>query len=137
MAIVKEFKEFVSKGNVVDLAVGVIIGTAFGKIITSLVNDVIMPPIGYLTGGVDFADKKLVLVPPDVANKVDEVAVRYGDFINTITQFLIVSICIFAVIKAINTLKRKEEEVPVAPAEPSREEVLLADIRDILKNQKD
>ncbi|SKB43467.1 large-conductance mechanosensitive channel protein MscL [Daejeonella lutea] len=136
MSVVKEFKEFVSKGNVVDLAVGVIIGAAFGKIITSLVDDIIMPPIGYMTGGVDFADKKVILVSADAVNKVEEVAIRYGNFINTLIQFFIVAICIFAVVKAINSLKRKEEELPAAPAAPSREEALLADIRDILKSQK-
>lgn len=136
MSVVKEFKEFVSKGNVVDLAVGVIIGAAFGKIITSLVDDIIMPPIGYMTGGVDFADKKVILVSADTVNKVEEVAIRYGNFINTLIQFFIVAICIFAVVKAINSLKRKEEELPAAPAAPSREEALLADIRDILKSQK-
>lgn len=135
MAIVKEFKEFISKGNVVDLAVGVIIGAAFGKIITSLVDDLIMPPIGYLTGGVDFADKKLVLVAADAVNKVEEVAVRYGNFINMVIQFLIVALCIFALIKAINTLKRKEEVSPSAPAVPGAEEVLLTEIRDLLRNQ--
>lgn len=135
MAIVKEFKEFISKGNVVDLAVGVIIGAAFGKIISSLVDDVLMPPIGYLLGGVDFSDKKLVLVTADAINKVEEVAIRYGNFINTVIQFLIVSMCIFAVIKAINTLKRKEEAAPAAPALPSAEETLLAEIRDLLKSQ--
>ncbi len=136
MSVVKEFKEFISKGNVVDLAVGVIIGASFGKIITSLVDDVIMPPIGYLSGGVDFADKKIVLVSADTVNKVEEVAIRYGNFINTLIQFLIVAICIFAIIKAINSLKRKEVEAPAAPAAPSKEEALLTDIRDILKNQK-
>jgi len=135
MAIVKEFKEFISKGNVVDLAVGVIIGAAFGKIITSLVDDVLMPPIGYLLGGVDFADKKLVLVTADAVNKVEEVAIRYGNFINSVIQFLIVSLCIFAVIKAINTLKRKEEAAQAVPAPPGAEEVLLAEIRDLLKSQ--
>jgi large conductance mechanosensitive channel len=135
MAIVKEFKEFISKGNVVDLAVGVIIGAAFGKIITSLVDDVLMPPIGFLTGGVDFADKKLVLITADAVNKVEEVAIRYGNFINTVIQFLIVSLCIFAVIKAINSLKRKEEATPATPAPPSAEESLLAEIRDLLKSQ--
>jgi large conductance mechanosensitive channel len=135
MAIVKEFKEFISKGNVVDLAVGVIIGAAFGKIITSLVDDVLMPPIGYLMGGVDFSDKKLVLVTADTVNKIEEVAIRYGNFINALIQFLIVSFCIFAVIKAINTLKRKEEAAPAAPAPPGAEEVLLAEIRDLLKSQ--
>lgn len=136
MTIVKEFREFVSRGNVIDLAVGVIIGAAFGKIITSLVDDVIMPPIGYLTGGVDFADKKLVLISADVANKVGEVAIRYGNFINTVIQFLIVALCIFAIIKTINALKRKEEVKEAVAAEPSREEVLLTDIRDLLRSQK-
>lgn len=132
MAIVKEFKEFISKGNVVDLAVGVIIGAAFGKIITSLVDDVLMPPIGYIMGGVDFSDKKLILVDADTINKVEEVAIRYGSFINSVIQFLIVSLCIFSVIKMINSLKRKEEAAPSAPA---AEEVLLTEIRDLLKNQ--
>lgn len=135
MAIIKEFKEFISKGNVVDLAVGVIIGAAFGKIITSLVDDILMPPLGYLTGGVDFADKKLVLIAADEVNKVGEVAIRYGNFINTVIQFLIVSLCIFTVIKAINILKRKEVETPAAPTPPSTEESLLAEIRDLLKSQ--
>ncbi len=135
MAIVKEFKEFISKGNVVDLAVGVIIGASFGKIISSLVDDLIMPPIGYLMGGVDFADKKYVLVAADAINKVEEVAVRYGNFINTVIQFLIVALCIFAIIKAINTLKRKEEAMPDVPAAPGAEEVLLTEIRDLLRNQ--
>lgn len=136
MAVIKEFKEFISRGNVVDLAVGVIIGASFGKIITSLVDDIIMPPIGYLTGGIDFADKKIVLVDADTANKVEEVAIRYGNFINTLIQFLIVAACIFALVKAINSLKRKEEKAPAAPPVPSKEEVLLTDIRDILKSQK-
>lgn len=135
MAIVKEFKEFISKGNVVDLAVGVIIGAAFGKIITSLVDDVLMPPIGYVMGGVDFSDKKLVLVDADIVNKVEEVAIRYGSFINSIIQFLIVALCIFSVIKMMNALKRKEEAAPAAPAAPGAEEVLLTEIRDLLKNQ--
>lgn len=136
MSVIKEFKEFISKGNVIDLAVGVIIGASFGKIITSLVDDLIMPPLGYLLGGVDFADKKIVLVAADTANKVEEVAVRYGNFINTLIQFLIVAFCIFGVIKAINSLKRKDEVAPVAAALPSKEELLLTDIRDILKNRQ-
>lgn len=135
MAIVKEFREFISKGNVVDLAVGVIIGAAFGKIINSLVDDVLMPPIGYLLGGVDFSHKKWVLVSADTVNKIEEVAIRYGNFINTIIQFLIMSLCIFAVIKAINTLKRQEKSAPAVPVAPGAEEVLLAEIRDLLKNQ--
>lgn len=136
MAVLKEFKEFISKGNVVDLAVGVIIGASFGKIISSLVDDIIMPPIGYITGGVDFADKKIILVTADVANKIDEVAIRYGNFINTLIQFFIVAFCIFSVIKAINSLKRKEEAAPASPQVPSKEEALLTDIRDILKSQR-
>ena len=136
MSVIKEFKEFISKGNVIDLAVGVIIGASFGKIITSLVDDLIMPPLGYMLGGVDFADKKIVLVAADTVNKVQEVAVRYGNFINTLIQFLIVAFCIFGLIKAINSLKRKEETAPVAAAVPSKEELLLTDIRDILKNRQ-
>nr|WP_294948134.1 large-conductance mechanosensitive channel protein MscL [uncultured Mucilaginibacter sp.] len=136
MGFVKEFKEFAVKGNVVDLAVGVIIGAAFGKIVTSLVSDVIMPPIGYITGGVDFADKKIVLTPADATAKVAEVAIHYGLFINAIIQFLIIALCIFVVVKAINTLKKKEEEAPSAPPAPSKEEVLLAEIRDILAAKK-
>ena len=135
MAIVKEFKEFISKGNVVDLAVGVIIGAAFGKIITSLVDDILMPPLGFIMGGVDFSSKKLVLISADAIFKVEEVAIRYGNFINAVIQFLIVSFCIFAVIKTMNALKRKEEETPVAQLAPSPEEALLMEIRDLLKQQ--
>lgn len=136
MSVVKEFREFISKGNVVDLAVGVIIGASFGKIITSLVDDLIMPPLGYLLGGADFADKKIVLVAADAALKVEEVAVRYGKFINTLFQFIIVAVCIFMLIKAINSLKRKEEAAPDVLPVPSKEELLLTDIRNILKNQQ-
>ena len=136
MLIVKEFKEFISKGNVVDLAVGVIIGASFGKIITSFVDDIIMPFIGYITGGIDFAEKKIVLVSVDSVNKVEEVAIRYGKFINVLIQFFIVAICIFALIKAINAFKRKETEAPNVLPSPTIEEALLTDIRDILKNQK-
>jgi len=136
MAIIKEFKEFISKGNVVDLAVGVIIGAAFGKIITSLVDDILMPPLGFIMGGVDFSSKKLVLISADTILKVEEVAIRYGSFINAVIQFLIVSFCIFAVIKTMNALKRKEEETPVAQLAPSPEEALLMEIRDLLKQQK-
>jgi len=135
MAIIKEFKEFISKGNVVDLAVGVFIGAAFGKIITSLVDDILMPPLGFIMGGVDFSSKKLVLISADAIFKVEEVAIRYGNFINAVIQFLIVSFCIFAVIKTMNALKRKEEETPVAQLAPSPEEALLMEIRDLLKQQ--
>ncbi|MDB4902645.1 MAG: mechanosensitive ion channel protein MscL [Mucilaginibacter sp.] len=137
MSIIKEFKEFAMRGNVVDLAVGVIIGAAFGKIVTSLVADVIMPPIGYITGGVDFAEKKIVLRPADPANKVLETAIHYGNFINAIIQFLIIAFCIFLVVKAINSLKRKEEPAPVSEPVPTKEEILLTQIRDLLaKGQK-
>jgi large conductance mechanosensitive channel len=136
MAIIKEFKEFIAKGNVVDLAVGVIIGAAFGKIITSLVDDILMPPLGFIMGGVDFSSKKLVLISANAILKVEEVSIRYVNFINAVIQFLIVSFCIFAVIKTMNALKRKEEETPVALPAPSPEEALLMEIRDLLKQQK-
>lgn len=134
MSMLKEFKEFAMRGNVIDLAVGVVIGGAFGKIVTSLVNDVIMPPIGLLTGGVDFADKKWVLKAADntdPAHKVAEVAVNYGVFINTLIQFLIIAFAIFLVVKAINRISRKEE---AAPAAPPADVVLLTEIRDLLKH---
>jgi large conductance mechanosensitive channel len=131
MAIIKEFKEFAMRGNVVDLAVGVVIGAAFGKIVTSLVADVIMPPIGFLTGGVDFSDKKVVLRVADPIHKVLENAIHYGNFINAIIQFLIVAFCIFLLVKSINSL-RKKEEAPVPDPAPTKEEVLLTEIRDLL-----
>lgn len=135
MGILKEFKEFAMRGSVVDLAVGVIIGGAFGKIVTSLVDDIIMPPIGYLTGGVDFSEIKYVLKVADEVAKKPEVAINFGNFINVVIQFLIVAFCIFMVIKALNSMKRKEEKAPeVAPA-PTKEETLLTEIRDLLKNK--
>jgi large conductance mechanosensitive channel len=137
MAIVKEFKEFAMRGNVVDLAVGVIIGAAFGKIVTSLVNDVIMPPIGYITGGIDFKNLKLFIRHADPANKITEVAVNYGNFINTLIEFLIVAFCIFMVVKAINSLKKPEEAPAPAPDPgPTKEEVLLTEISDLLAKGK-
>ena len=139
MGFISEFKEFIAKGNVMDLAVGVVIGAAFGKIVTSFVADIIMPPIGYLTGGVDFAEKKIVLVDADNVNKVAEVAIRYGSFINTVIQFLIIALCIFIIIKAINKLKRKEviiEEIKDAtPLILTQEQILLTEIRDLLKTK--
>lgn len=135
MVIIKEFKEFALRGNVIDLAVGVIIGAAFGKIVTSLVNDIIMPPLGYVMGGVDFADKKIVLKAEDMVNKVAEVSIKYGNFINALIQFLIVAFCIFLIIKFLNSLKRKEEVVEVAVV-PGKEEALLTEIRDILKTER-
>ncbi len=135
MGIIKEFKEFAVRGNVIDLAVGVVIGGAFGKIVTSLVDDIIMPPIGYITGGVDFSDIKYVLKEADAAVNTPEVAINFGNFINIIIQFLIVAFCIFCVVKGLNSLKRKEEVAPATPPAPSKEEVLLTEIRDILKNK--
>lgn len=131
MSIIKEFKEFAVKGNVVDLAVGVIIGAAFGKIVTSLVADIIMPPLGLLLGGIDFKDKLIELKP--AVGKTPAVNLNYGLFINNIIDFLIVAFAIFMVIKGINAMKRKEEVAPtVAPPPPSKEEVLLTEIRDLL-----
>jgi large conductance mechanosensitive channel len=129
----KEFREFIARGNVVDLAVGVIIGAAFGSIVKSLVDQIIMPPIGLITGGVDFAALKLVLKPADAATKHAEVAIAYGAFINTVIQFLIVAFVIFLVVKAVNSLKREEAAEPAAPPAPSPSEALLTEIRDLLK----
>ncbi|WP_118193173.1 large-conductance mechanosensitive channel protein MscL [Albibacterium indicum] len=134
MSFIKEFKEFAMRGSVVDLAVGVVIGAAFGKIVTSLVDDIIMPVVGYITGGIDFSDMKYVIDAGDPANEVPETAILYGNFVNVIIQFLIVAFVIFLVIKGINSLKRKEEVVEEAPAGPTQEE-LLTDIRDLLKKQ--
>ena len=137
MGFIKEFKEFAMRGSVVDLAVGVIIGAAFGKIVTSLVDDVIMPVIGLVTGGIDFSYMKYVIRAGDPANEVPETAIMYGNFLNVIIQFLIVAFVIFMVIKVINTLKRKEEvkqDAPAVPVGPTQEE-LLAEIRDLLKKQ--
>lgn len=134
MGFVKEFKEFAMRGSVVDLAVGVIIGAAFGKIVTSLVDDIIMPFVGYLTGGIDFAYMKFVIKPGDPANEIPETAIMYGNFINVVIQFLIVAFVIFLMIKGINSLKRKEEVVEEAPKGPTQEELLIQ-IRDLLKKQ--
>jgi large conductance mechanosensitive channel len=133
MSLIKEFKEFAMRGNVIDLAVGVVIGAAFGKIVTSLVNEVIMPPIGLVTGGVDFSQLKWVLKPADPANKVAEVALQYGAFINTVIQFVIIAFAIFMVVKLINKLSRKREAEPAAPP---AEVALLSEIRDLLKKQQ-
>lgn len=135
MGFIKEFKEFAMRGSVVDLAVGVVIGGAFGKIVTSLVDDVIMPPIGFITGGVDFSSLKYTLTEANEAAGVTEVAIKYGNFINVIIQFLIVAFCIFMVIKGLNSLKKQEEVAPAAAPVATKEEVLLAEIRDILKTK--
>lgn len=136
-----EFKEFAMKGNVVDMAVGVIIGAAFGKIVTSLVNDIIMPVVGVLTGGTNFSDYKWVIKPEVSGGEeiIPEVAVTWGAFVQTIVDFLIIAFCIFLAIKFINKLKREpaaEPKAPAAPAGPTQEE-LLAEIRDLLRAQAD
>jgi large conductance mechanosensitive channel len=134
MSLLKEFREFAVKGNVVDMAVGLIIGAAFGKIVSSAVADVIMPPIGVLLGGVDFTNLAFTVKAATV--DVPAVLINYGKFIQTVIDFTIIAFTIFIVIKAINKLKRQEEEVPEAPAGPSAEEMLLTEIRDLLKEQK-
>lgn len=137
MGMMQEFKEFAVKGNVIDLAVGVVIGAAFGKIVTALVDNVIMPPIGLLLGGVDFSDLGLTLKEATVdaaGNEVPAVVLGYGAFINAIIQFLIIAWAIFMVVKAINRLNRKEEAKDEAPAGPSEEVLLLREIRDSVKN---
>jgi large conductance mechanosensitive channel len=141
MSFIQDFKAFALKGNVVDMAVGVIIGGAFGKIVTSIVNNIIMPPIGVLTGGVDFTDLKLTIKDAVVEgeNVVSEaVTLNYGQFIQDVVDFLIIAFCIFLMIKGIAKLSRKKEEAPAEPApepEPSAEEKLLTEIRDLLKNK--
>ncbi len=147
MGFMKRFKDFALRGNVIDMAVGVIIGGAFGKIVTSLVNDVIMPPIGRMLGGVNFADLKYVLAP--ATEEAAEVAIKYGNFIQTVVDFLIVALCIFCFISAIQALServnakkiaeekaRKEAEAAEAAAKPTTES-LLCEIRDLLKEKKD
>ena len=134
--MLEEFKKFAMRGNVVDLAVGVIIGAAFGAIVTSLVNDIIMPAIGYIVGGVNFSDLAIELKAATVdaaGAEVPAVLVKYGAFIQTIVDFLIIAFAIFVAVKVINSLKRKQEEAPAAPAEPSEEVKLLTEIRDALK----
>lgn len=135
MSFVKEFREFAVKGNVVDMAVGIIIGAAFGKIVTSFVNDIITPPLGYLIGGVDFTDLAVTL--PSIQDGKDPVTINYGAFLQTTFDFFIVAFAIFLVIKMINRLKRKEEVAPsTPPPPPSKEEQLLAEIRDLLKERR-
>ncbi len=136
MGMVSEFKEFAMKGNVIDLAVGVVIGASFGKIVTSLVDNIIMPPIGYVIGSVDFSDLAITLKEATTnaaGEAVPAVQIGIGTFINTVIQFLIVAFAIFLVVRAINRMRRKEPEPAPAPAAPSEEVLLLRDIRDALK----
>lgn len=134
MGIGKEFKEFAMRGNVIDLAIGIVIGGAFGKIVASLVNDVLMPPIGLLLGGVDFS--KLLIPLRYAADGTVEVALRYGVFINVVIEFIIIAFAIFMMVKGINKMKRKEEAKPAAPPGPTKEEKLLTEIRDLLKKKQ-
>jgi large conductance mechanosensitive channel len=138
MGLLAEFKEFAARGSVVDLAVGVIIGASFGKIVTSLVDQVIMPPVGLLLGKVDFAKLEWVLVPENPATPaVEKVAIQYGAFINTLIQFVIVAFVVFLLVKAINRLRREQAAAPdAAPAAPTATEALLAEIRDELKARR-
>ncbi len=137
MSLLSEFKQFAVKGNVIDLAVGIIIGAAFGRIVTSLVNDILMPPLGLIIGGINFKDLKYVLSEPVVeGGKViaEGASINYGNFIQSLVDFLIIALSIFLLVKAINAMKRKEEAAPATPTF-TREELLLTDIRDLLKNK--
>jgi len=154
MGLLKEFRDFAMRGNVVDMAVGVIIGAAFSTVVGSMVKDVLMPPIGYVTGGVDFSDKKLVLkeavaaapatkdaagavVTPEVV-AAPEVAINWGVFVNAVISFIIVAFCLFMIIKAMNTAKAKFEKQQAAapPPGPTKEQVLLTEIRDLLAQRR-
>ena len=134
MGIFSEFREFIARGNVIDLAVGVIIGASFNKIVDSLVNQMVMPPIGLAMGGLDFSKLQWVLRPDDPATAINElVAIQYGAFINTLIQFLIVAWVVFMLIKGVNTLRRQQADAPPPPPTPS--ETLLVEIRDLLKSR--
>lgn len=133
MGMMSEFKDFAMRGNVVDMAVGIVIGGAFGKIVSSFVSDVLMPPLGLLMGGVDFKDLAIVL--KQAVGEMPAVTLGYGAFIQTVVDFLIIAFAIFIAIKAMNNLKKKEEAAPEAPAKPSQEVQLLTEIRDSLKNK--
>ncbi|SIQ76061.1 large-conductance mechanosensitive channel protein MscL [Aeromonas veronii] len=135
MSLIQEFKAFAARGNVIDMAVGIIIGAAFGKIVSSFVGDVIMPPIGLILGGVDFSDLAVTLKAAEGATPA--VVIAYGKFIQTIIDFLIISFAIFMGLKAINTLKKKQEEEATAPAGPTKDQELLTEIRDLLKSQQE
>jgi large conductance mechanosensitive channel len=133
MSMMSEFRDFAMRGNVVDMAVGIVIGGAFGKIVSSFVADVLMPPIGLALGGVNFSDLAMTL--KEASGDVAAVTLNYGSFVQTVIDFIIIAFAIFMVIKAMNSLKKKEEEKPAAPPKPTAEETLLTEIRDIL--QKD
>ncbi|MBU0966647.1 MAG: large-conductance mechanosensitive channel protein MscL [Proteobacteria bacterium] len=131
--MMQEFKTFAMRGNVVDLAVGIIIGGAFGKIVSSFVADVIMPPIGFIVGGVNFTN--LAIIIKDAVGDAPAVTLNYGKFIQSIVDFVIIAFAIFVAVKVMNSMKKKEEQAPASPPPPSKEEVLLAEIRDLLKQK--
>ena len=138
--LIQEFKEFAVKGNAVDMAVGVIFGGAFGKIVSSIVDDIIMPPIGWLIGGVNFSDLKYTLPQVEIpgVTAAAPATINYGNFLQTLLDFIIIAFCVFMMVKGINKLSKKKEEEPAAPApdpEPTNEEKLLSEIRDLLKNK--
>lgn len=133
MGMMKEFKSFAMRGNVMDMAVGIVIGVAFGAIVSSLVADIIMPPVGVLLGGVNF--ENLVITLQEASGEVPAVTLNYGRFIQAILDFVIIAFAIFMVVKGMNSLRRKQEEAPAPPPEPSKEEALLTEIRDILKSR--
>jgi large conductance mechanosensitive channel len=133
MGIYKEFREFAMRGNMIDMAIGIIIGAAFGKIVSSMVNDIMMPPIGIILGGVDFKDFSMVLKP--AVGSAPAVILKYGTFINNMIDFLIVAFVVFMMIRTINSMKRKEDQKPAAPPKPSGQEKLLTEIRDLLKKK--
>ena len=135
MSLIQEFKAFAARGNVIDMAVGIIIGAAFGKIVSSFVGDIIMPPIGIILGGVDFSDLAVVLKAAE--GDAPAVVIAYGKFIQTIIDFLIIAFAIFMGVKAMNSMKKKAEEAPAAPAAPTKDQELLSEIRDLLKSQQD
>jgi large conductance mechanosensitive channel len=132
MSMMSEFRDFAMRGNVVDMAVGIVIGGAFGKIVSSFVNDVLMPPIGLALGGVDFSDLAMTL--KEASGDVAAVTLNYGAFIQTVIDFIIIAFAIFMVVKAMNNLKKKEEAAPPPPPKPSEEVTLLTEIRDLMKN---
>ncbi|NNJ54420.1 MAG: large-conductance mechanosensitive channel protein MscL [Ignavibacteriaceae bacterium] len=131
MSMMKEFKDFAMRGNVVDMAIGIVLGAAFGKIVSTFVSSVLMPPIGLLLGGVDF--NKLMIILKEATEETEAVAISYGAFLNTVIDFIFIAFAIFMVVRAMNNMKKKEEEKPAPPPAPSKEEVLLTEIRDALK----
>ncbi len=133
MKIIQEFKTFALRGNIIDMAVGIIIGAGFGKIIDSVVKDVLMPPLGYMIGGIDFSNLQLVLKQAEGSSA--EVSIKYGLFLNAMVSFTIVAFAVFMLLRAINSLKKKEAAAPTVPPSPSKEEILLTEIRDLLKKK--